>query len=200
MQQCSKCTRLECETYLLTYRLPSQLHHFRSIMAAASVSMPGAPGLSLGFDDYSLYSNLSDDDLMQLAIERSLSDAHTAGSTLELNITPMVQNRTNPPARPLNPALQPNPPMAPQLCSHNPPANVLNSYVSLPMKKNRSNTDILYFYPWSHIHFHFNICIELANFQWTVNGFQTRLNEIMAWLEGLPVTRFMFCSTFHLFL
>ncbi|XP_046877797.1 ankyrin repeat and SOCS box protein 2-like isoform X1 [Hypomesus transpacificus] len=96
-------------------------------MAAASVSMPGAPGLSLGFDDYSLYSNLSDDDLMQLAIERSLSDAHTAGSTLELNITPMVQNRTNPPARPLNPALQPNPPMAPQLCSHNPPANVLNS-------------------------------------------------------------------------
>ena len=142
MQQCSECTRLECAAYFLTNRLPSQLHLFRSNMAAASLSLPGAPGFSLGFDDYSLYSNLSDDDLMQLAIERSLSDAHTAGST------PVVQNRANPPARQLNPPLparQPNPPVAPQLCSHNPPGDVLTSYVSLPMKKNLSNTGIPYF-------------------------------------------------------
>ncbi|CAB1343058.1 unnamed protein product, partial [Coregonus sp. 'balchen'] len=52
---------------------------YRSNMAVASMAMPGpTAGPMLGFDDYSLYSNLSDDELMQLAIERSLCETHNA--------------------------------------------------------------------------------------------------------------------------
>ncbi|KAK6297566.1 hypothetical protein J4Q44_G00321490 [Coregonus suidteri] len=92
-------------------------------MAVASVSIPGStPGPTLGFDDYSLYSNLSDDELIQLAIERSLSDAHNAASRGEASNTPTalgrrtVQHRANPPPTRPNP---PNPPR--QEPSHRPP-------------------------------------------------------------------------------
>ncbi|CAB1340068.1 unnamed protein product [Coregonus sp. 'balchen'] len=94
-----------------------------SNMAVASVSIPGStPGPTLGFDDYSLYSNLSDDELIQLAIERSLSDAHNAASRGEASNTPTalgrrtVQHRANPPPTRPNP---PNPPR--QEPSHRPP-------------------------------------------------------------------------------
>ncbi|XP_014000546.1 ankyrin repeat and SOCS box protein 2 isoform X3 [Salmo salar] len=92
-------------------------------MAVASMAMPGSTaGPTMGFDDYSLYSNLSDDELMQLAIERSLSETHDATAPGEASNTPTalgrrtVQYRANPPPTRLNP---PNPPR--QEPSHRPP-------------------------------------------------------------------------------
>uniref|UniRef100_A0A4W5NKZ6 Ankyrin repeat and SOCS box containing 2 n=1 Tax=Hucho hucho TaxID=62062 RepID=A0A4W5NKZ6_9TELE len=92
-------------------------------MAVASMAMHGSTaGPPLGFDDYSLYSNLSDDELMQLAIERSLSETHVATAPGEASNTPTalgrrtVQYRANPPPTRLNP---PNPPG--QEPSHRPP-------------------------------------------------------------------------------
>lgn len=84
-------------------------------MAVASISIPGStPGHKLGFDDYSLYNNLSDDELILLAIERSLSDAHNATSPSEASNTPTalgrrtVQYRSNPsPTRPNPPRQKP---------------------------------------------------------------------------------------------
>lgn len=54
-------------------------------MSAASISHSGsaAPGLSV--EDYSLYSNLSDDELLQLAIERSLTDTHCSNANTASN-------------------------------------------------------------------------------------------------------------------
>ncbi|XP_045072042.1 ankyrin repeat and SOCS box protein 2 isoform X3 [Coregonus clupeaformis] len=87
------------------------------------MTMPGSTtGPTLGFDDYTLYSNLSDDELMQLAIERSLSDPHNATSLGEAGKTSTalgrrtVQCRVNPPATRPNPS---NPPREDP--SHRPP-------------------------------------------------------------------------------
>ncbi|XP_014326553.2 ankyrin repeat and SOCS box protein 2-like [Xiphophorus maculatus] len=52
-------------------------------MASASVSRPGSGGSggsALAFEDYSLYSNLTDDELLQLAIERSLTETQCSGA------------------------------------------------------------------------------------------------------------------------
>uniref|UniRef100_A0A3B3VQ26 Ankyrin repeat and SOCS box containing 2 n=1 Tax=Poecilia latipinna TaxID=48699 RepID=A0A3B3VQ26_9TELE len=49
-------------------------------MASASVSRPGSGGSALAFEDYSLYSNLTDDELLQLAIERSLTEMQCSGA------------------------------------------------------------------------------------------------------------------------
>ncbi|CDQ67034.1 unnamed protein product [Oncorhynchus mykiss] len=94
-----------------------------SNMAVASMAMPGSTaGPTLGFDDYSLYSNLSDDELMQLAIERSLSETHDATAPGEASNTTTAlgrrtgQYRANPTPTRLNP---PNPPR--QESSHRPP-------------------------------------------------------------------------------
>uniref|UniRef100_A0A8C7IDW1 Ankyrin repeat and SOCS box containing 2 n=1 Tax=Oncorhynchus kisutch TaxID=8019 RepID=A0A8C7IDW1_ONCKI len=84
-------------------------------MAVASISIPGStPGHKMGFDDYSLYNNLSDDELILLAIERSLSDAHNATSPSEASNSPTalgrrtVQYRSNPsPTRPNTPRQEP---------------------------------------------------------------------------------------------
>ncbi|XP_010880752.2 ankyrin repeat and SOCS box protein 2 isoform X2 [Esox lucius] len=92
-------------------------------MAVANMSMPGlAVDPILGFDDYSLYSNLSDDELMQLAIERSLSDAHYASALGEASNTPTApgrstfEYRTNPPATRQNSPTHPR-----QEPTHRPP-------------------------------------------------------------------------------
>ncbi|XP_021455674.2 ankyrin repeat and SOCS box protein 2 isoform X1 [Oncorhynchus mykiss] len=92
-------------------------------MAVARKSMPGSTiSPTLGFDDYTLYSNLSDDELMQLAIERSLSDPHNATSLGEASKTSTalgrrtVQFRANPPTTTPNPS---NPPREDP--SHRPP-------------------------------------------------------------------------------
>ncbi|XP_028809298.1 uncharacterized protein LOC114763708 [Denticeps clupeoides] len=47
----------------------------RIFMAAASISTPVSTGSCQEFEDYSAYSKLSDEQLIQLAIERSLADA-----------------------------------------------------------------------------------------------------------------------------
>ncbi|XP_008294394.1 ankyrin repeat and SOCS box protein 2-like [Stegastes partitus] len=60
-------------------------------MAAASISHSGSTGSNLAFEDYSLYSNLSDDELLQLAIERSLTDTHCNTAT---NDTTNTSNTT----------------------------------------------------------------------------------------------------------
>ncbi|XP_696390.3 ankyrin repeat and SOCS box protein 2 isoform X3 [Danio rerio] len=62
-------------------------------MAATHVSLPGTTGTNLEFADYSLYSNLSDDELLHLAIERSLADAHSSGSGTENLKTPAALNK-----------------------------------------------------------------------------------------------------------
>ncbi|XP_069581192.1 ankyrin repeat and SOCS box protein 2 [Brachyistius frenatus] len=86
-------------------------------MAAAGVS---ASGSSLPLEDYSLYSELSDDELLQVAIERSLADTHcssaTTTTTNDVTSTPPhhPDNRLNPSATSTN---------QPSHFSHNPSAN-----------------------------------------------------------------------------
>ncbi|XP_043074551.1 ankyrin repeat and SOCS box protein 2 isoform X2 [Puntigrus tetrazona] len=93
-------------------------------MAAARVSMPGATDTNLEFADYSLYSNLSDDELMQLAIERSISDAQNSGSGNENSKTPIALNRRAGPrqAPPSHPE--------PVACPANPPRTINSDDVS----------------------------------------------------------------------
>uniref|UniRef100_UPI003AAF89CA ankyrin repeat and SOCS box protein 2 n=1 Tax=Centroberyx gerrardi TaxID=166262 RepID=UPI003AAF89CA len=95
-------------------------------MAAASISLSGSPGspgspgsLGSGLDleDYSLYSNLSDDELMQLAIERSLSDRSSTAPPAETSSSS------------LNPPADPSPP-APHYSSHNPPPSLTSTHHS----------------------------------------------------------------------
>ncbi|XP_017157644.1 ankyrin repeat and SOCS box protein 2-like [Poecilia reticulata] len=56
-------------------------------MASTSVSRPGSGGSggsggsALAFEEYSLYGNLTDDELLQLAIERSLTEMQGGGAT-----------------------------------------------------------------------------------------------------------------------
>ncbi|XP_076873728.1 ankyrin repeat and SOCS box protein 2-like isoform X2 [Brachyhypopomus gauderio] len=95
-------------------------------MAAASVSVPGSAGPAFNYDDYSFYRNLSDDELMQLAIERSLTESHGCSPGAENTRTSAVASRpdpgTTPPAPPSQPLQQP-PPRAPSPppCPSNPP-------------------------------------------------------------------------------
>ncbi|XP_061099638.1 ankyrin repeat and SOCS box protein 2-like [Conger conger] len=49
-------------------------------MAASSVSIPSSRTTTLGFEDYSLYSGLSEDELIEMAIERSLAEAHASAT------------------------------------------------------------------------------------------------------------------------
>ncbi|XP_063079589.1 ankyrin repeat and SOCS box protein 2-like isoform X2 [Engraulis encrasicolus] len=78
-------------------------------MASASVSTvsrPESSGPVLGFEDYSMYSNLSDDELMQLAIERSLLEGCTPAPSSSVVEPPRLPQATvttpqqQPPARP----------------------------------------------------------------------------------------------------
>ncbi|XP_022519172.2 ankyrin repeat and SOCS box protein 2 isoform X1 [Astyanax mexicanus] len=101
-------------------------------MAAARVSLPGSSDSSLGFDDYSLYSNLSDEELLQLAIERSLEDSPNLTSKTETTKTSVpTSSRTAPPitrpAPPSRPAAQPQPVQpTPEPCPANPPRDTSN--------------------------------------------------------------------------
>ncbi|XP_066533927.1 ankyrin repeat and SOCS box protein 2-like [Hoplias malabaricus] len=109
-------------------------------MAAASVSMPGSVEPSLGFDDYSLYSNLSDDELMQLAIERSLAESQNSSTSSENTKTSTAKGGTPAaitssasaaPAAPSAPSVpqQPTRP-PPEPCPANPPRNLGNQDTS----------------------------------------------------------------------
>ncbi|ROI33840.1 Ankyrin repeat and SOCS box protein 2 [Anabarilius grahami] len=89
-------------------------------MAAAHVSMPGSRGTNLEFADYSLYSNLSDDELMQLAIERSLADGQSSGSRSENSNNPAALNMPTAP-RQAPPMHRPQQQLEPAACPANPP-------------------------------------------------------------------------------
>uniref|UniRef100_UPI0037E7E7EE ankyrin repeat and SOCS box protein 2-like n=1 Tax=Semicossyphus pulcher TaxID=241346 RepID=UPI0037E7E7EE len=84
-------------------------------MATASVSA------SLAFEDYALYSNLSDEELLQLAIERSLTDSTATSTTSTTSTTSDVTPPHPPDASNTN---QPHP------LSHNPPAQTVVHYSS----------------------------------------------------------------------
>ncbi|XP_026164004.1 ankyrin repeat and SOCS box protein 2-like isoform X2 [Mastacembelus armatus] len=71
-------------------------------MATARLSHSGSAGVS--FEDYSVYSNLSDDELLQLAIERSLTD--TQCSNVNTDTTSGTSAATTPPQQP-NSSLDP---------------------------------------------------------------------------------------------
>ncbi|KAG5276634.1 hypothetical protein AALO_G00107890 [Alosa alosa] len=93
-------------------------------MASASVSMSSSSGSTLGFEDYSLYSNMSDDQLLQLAIERSLMEGCTSTPAAE---PPRAPQTAAPPARP-NAVIRRRPPARipehepePPPCPSNPP-------------------------------------------------------------------------------
>lgn len=83
-------------------------------MAAARISHTGSASSSQACEDYSLYSNLSDEELLQLAIERSLTDTHS--NTAAEPVTP-----PHPPDTSLKPAARNT--NQPSHSSHNPPVN-----------------------------------------------------------------------------
>lgn len=105
----------------------------RSIMAAARVSLPGATDTNMEFADYSLYSNLSDDELMQLAIERRITDAQNSGSGTEHSKTSVALNRPAGPRRaaPSNRLQQQPEPVA---CPANPPRYSLMCFIQTEMR------------------------------------------------------------------
>ncbi|KAF3703296.1 Ankyrin repeat and SOCS box protein 2 [Channa argus] len=61
-------------------------------MAAATISHSGSAAPCGSLEDYSLYSNLSDDELLQLAIERSLTDTHCSNTSAASNIATTTTN------------------------------------------------------------------------------------------------------------
>uniref|UniRef100_A0A671QV58 Ankyrin repeat and SOCS box protein 2-like n=1 Tax=Sinocyclocheilus anshuiensis TaxID=1608454 RepID=A0A671QV58_9TELE len=109
-----------------------------SNMAATHVSMPGTTDTNLAFADYSLYSNLSDDELMQLAIERSIADAHNSGSGTENSKTTTALNR--PAARRRAPP-SPRPQQQPELaaCPANPP-RYMDCHIKFPYREDHNIT------------------------------------------------------------
>ncbi|KAM4522549.1 ankyrin repeat and SOCS box protein 2-like isoform 1-T3 [Odontesthes bonariensis] len=89
-------------------------------MAAASISRSAAPDAAL--EDYSIYSNLSDDQLLQLAIERSLTETHCS-------LTETTPQPSESPSRPNSLAQTTNPPGC---SSHNPPDYQTTAHYSSP--------------------------------------------------------------------
>ncbi|KAJ8341385.1 hypothetical protein SKAU_G00336760 [Synaphobranchus kaupii] len=66
-------------------------------MAASSVSTSGS---LLGFEDYSFYSNLSDEELIHLAVERSLTDTRASAVSNSPTGMPASQSVNQTPANP----------------------------------------------------------------------------------------------------
>ncbi|XP_047184418.1 ankyrin repeat and SOCS box protein 2 isoform X2 [Scophthalmus maximus] len=78
-------------------------------------------------EDYSLYSNLSDDELLQVAIERSLTDANCSNTNTTSNTTSNTANASGSPHQPdssLNPAATNS--------SHDPPPAQTTAHYSSP--------------------------------------------------------------------
>ncbi|XP_029985036.1 ankyrin repeat and SOCS box protein 2-like [Sphaeramia orbicularis] len=92
-------------------------------MAAAHISRSGS---TLGLEDYSLYSNFSDDELLQLAIERSLTESQC---------TPAQQDNYSSLNRPAPKHISQNPPA--NLSSQNPP--VIHSCQNPPVRHSSHN-------------------------------------------------------------
>lgn len=87
---------------LLLIKLPVcfRLEHFCTTMAAPSISHSGSADSCLTFEDYSLYSNLSDSELLQLAIERSLIDMHGGAASTTTAISTNSTTKTTTSQRP----------------------------------------------------------------------------------------------------
>ncbi|XDV42193.1 hypothetical protein PO909_010902 [Leuciscus waleckii] len=94
-------------------------------MAVAHVSMPSTTGTNLEFADYSLYSNLSDNELMQLAIERSLSDAQSSGPGSEYSNNPAALNMPALPCQAPPSHRRPQQQPEPTACPANPPSETI---------------------------------------------------------------------------
>ncbi|MCJ8744007.1 hypothetical protein PDJAM_G00101320 [Pangasius djambal] len=92
-----------------------------SIMAAAGGPVRGATNPTLTHDDFCLYGYMSDDELMQLAIERSLTETHnnSATSSAENTKSSVPQRRTEIP----RPSQRQTPQPAPAPCPANPPGD-----------------------------------------------------------------------------
>ena len=134
----------------------------RSNMALVSASVSQASNSGLALEDYSIYNQLSDDELLALAIERSLTNSPSlsgnqnqpgnqssasrgetsGGLSSRRTGQPNGPNRANPPQN------QPPEGAAAQYSSHNPPADKLfNPWVlhGLPLKDIRK-----LFYTFTH--------------------------------------------------
>ncbi|XP_035258867.1 ankyrin repeat and SOCS box protein 2-like isoform X2 [Anguilla anguilla] len=85
-------------------------------MAASSISTGGS---LLGFEDYSLYTNLSDEELIHLAIERSLTDTHATAVSDRPTRMPACQSVNSAPRNPALPPPQNVQPPANPLCGTN---------------------------------------------------------------------------------
>uniref|UniRef100_A0A665X609 Ankyrin repeat and SOCS box containing 2a, tandem duplicate 1 n=1 Tax=Echeneis naucrates TaxID=173247 RepID=A0A665X609_ECHNA len=97
-------------------------------MAAASISQSDTADAGQQLEDYSLYSHLNDDELLQVAIERSLTGTQCS----DINSTKTTSNSAAaaiPPHQPDGATTQ-NP--AKRNSSHNPPANQTNALYSSP--------------------------------------------------------------------
>lgn len=90
-----------------------------SIMAAAGGPVLGATNPTLNNDDFCLYNYMSDDELMQLAIERSLAETHNNAPSAENTKSSGPQRRTEIP-RPSQ-HQTPRPAPEPTPCPANPP-------------------------------------------------------------------------------
>lgn len=86
---------------------------------AADGPVLGASSPTLNHDDFSLYGYMSDDELMQLAIERSLTETHNNSTTSSAETTKSStpQRRTEIPRPGQRPTLRPDP----TPCPANPP-------------------------------------------------------------------------------
>ncbi|XP_072218646.1 ankyrin repeat and SOCS box protein 2-like isoform X1 [Leuresthes tenuis] len=91
-------------------------------MAAASISRSSSAAPDAALEDYSIYSNLSDDQLLQLAIERSLTETHC--STTDTTTQPsQSHSRQNSLAQSTNQH---------GCSSHNPPDAQITAHYSSP--------------------------------------------------------------------
>lgn len=90
-----------------------------SIMAAARGPVLGATSPTLNYDDFCMYNYMSDDELMQLAIERSLAETHDSStmSPAENMKSSIPQRRAEVP----RPSQCQIPRPAPPPCPANPP-------------------------------------------------------------------------------
>lgn len=66
---------------------------------ASGTTLQGPACSTLGADDYSLYSSLSEEELLELAIERSLADSNAANGQAASNSKTAMQRQPSQSAR-----------------------------------------------------------------------------------------------------
>lgn len=90
-----------------------------SIMAVAGGPVLGSTSPTLTHDDFCLYGYMSDDELMQLAIERSLTETHNTSMTTSAENTKSSVQRCG--TEVPRPSRHQTPRPAPAPCPANPP-------------------------------------------------------------------------------